>query len=183
MPTLEAIQEKIKKLQAQAQAIAAREAAGALERIRNIVEKHGLSVADIEAHLNGRKRRGKSATGARTHAAKPAGSKGKLPPKYRDPKTGATWSGHARPPAWIANVKDRSKFLIAGADAGDHAGNGVAKAATRRATKQTTKRATTPVAKKTSAKKPAAKKAVSAKRTAAARKAAAQKTVAAEASA
>ncbi len=38
--------------------------------------------------------------------------KGKLPAKYRNPKTGGTWSGWARPPAWIANVKDRSKFLI-----------------------------------------------------------------------
>jgi DNA-binding protein H-NS len=49
--------------------------------------------------------------GARGTAAK---AKGKLAPKYRDPKTGATWSGHARPPSWIAGVKDRSKYLIAG---------------------------------------------------------------------
>lgn len=33
-------------------------------------------------------------------------------PKYRDPATGATWSGHARPPAWIKDAKDRSVFLI-----------------------------------------------------------------------
>jgi DNA-binding protein H-NS len=43
-----------------------------------------------------------------------AAAKGKLPPKYRNPKTGETWSGHARPPVWIKDVKDRSKFLIAG---------------------------------------------------------------------
>jgi DNA-binding protein H-NS len=42
-----------------------------------------------------------------------AAAKGKLPPKYRNPKTGETWSGHARPPVWIKDVKDRSKFLIA----------------------------------------------------------------------
>jgi hypothetical protein len=35
-----------------------------------------------------------------------------LAPKYRDPKTGATWSGHARPPAWIKDARDRSVFLI-----------------------------------------------------------------------
>ncbi|WP_375508490.1 H-NS family nucleoid-associated regulatory protein, partial [uncultured Caballeronia sp.] len=39
-------------------------------------------------------------------------SNGKLPAKYRDPKTGATWSGWARPPAWIKDVKDRTKYLI-----------------------------------------------------------------------
>jgi DNA-binding protein H-NS len=32
--------------------------------------------------------------------------------KYRNPKSGATWSGHGRAPGWIANVKDRSKFLV-----------------------------------------------------------------------
>ncbi|WP_429315565.1 H-NS family nucleoid-associated regulatory protein [Paraburkholderia sp. GAS448] len=40
--------------------------------------------------------------------------KGNLPPKYINHKTGETWSGHARPPAWIKDVKDRSRFLIAG---------------------------------------------------------------------
>jgi DNA-binding protein H-NS len=43
-------------------------------------------------------------------AASPAPAK--LAPKYRDPKTGATWSGHARPPGWIRDAKDRSVFLI-----------------------------------------------------------------------
>ncbi|MFP3559554.1 H-NS family nucleoid-associated regulatory protein, partial [Paraburkholderia sp. SIMBA_049] len=43
-----------------------------------------------------------------------AAAKGKLPPKYVNPRTGETWSGHARPPAWIKDVKHRSKFLIAG---------------------------------------------------------------------
>jgi len=40
------------------------------------------------------------------------------PPKYQHPKTGATWTGHGRAPAWIAGAKDRTKFLIAsGTDA------------------------------------------------------------------
>ncbi|WP_425273161.1 H-NS family nucleoid-associated regulatory protein [Paraburkholderia steynii] len=34
--------------------------------------------------------------------------------KYRDPKSGVTWTGHGRAPAWIASAKDRSKFLIDG---------------------------------------------------------------------
>jgi len=34
--------------------------------------------------------------------------------KYRDPKSGATWSGRGPTPAWLAGAKDRSKFLIAG---------------------------------------------------------------------
>ncbi|WP_342802414.1 H-NS family nucleoid-associated regulatory protein [Paraburkholderia panacisoli] len=39
-----------------------------------------------------------------------------------NPKTGETWSGHARPPAWIKDVKDRSKFLIASSAEGDRCG-------------------------------------------------------------
>ncbi|MCA8318568.1 H-NS histone family protein [Burkholderia cepacia] len=32
--------------------------------------------------------------------------------KYRDPKTGATWSGRGRAPTWIKDVKNRNRFLI-----------------------------------------------------------------------
>ena len=31
--------------------------------------------------------------------------------KYRDPRTGATWTGRGKPPAWIAG-KDREQFLV-----------------------------------------------------------------------
>ncbi|KAB1589993.1 H-NS histone family protein [Burkholderia cepacia] len=33
--------------------------------------------------------------------------------KYQNPKTGETWSGRGRAPAWIKDVKNREKFLIA----------------------------------------------------------------------
>ncbi|HDR9055661.1 TPA: H-NS histone family protein [Burkholderia vietnamiensis] len=32
--------------------------------------------------------------------------------KYLDRKTGATWTGHGRAPAWIASAMDRTKCLI-----------------------------------------------------------------------
>lgn len=37
---------------------------------------------------------------------------GPLPAKYQDPKTGATWSGKGRAPAWIRDARNRDKFLI-----------------------------------------------------------------------
>ncbi|KAA1006190.1 H-NS histone family protein [Paraburkholderia panacisoli] len=43
--------------------------------------------------------------------------KGPQPSLYLDPKTGATWSGRGRAPAWLASAKDRTKFLIDGASA------------------------------------------------------------------
>ena len=37
--------------------------------------------------------------------------KSPIKPKYRDPETGATWTGRGKPPKWIAD-KDRTRFLI-----------------------------------------------------------------------
>jgi DNA-binding protein H-NS len=93
------------------------------------MERHDLTIADIEAHIGGGKKRGrkpdvhiatKAAGAVKTKSV--ASAKGKLPPKYRDPKTGATWSSHARPPQWIAGAKDRTKFLIDGSSAAVNVG-------------------------------------------------------------
>lgn len=32
--------------------------------------------------------------------------------KYRDPSTGATWTGRGKPPAWIKEAVDRTAFEI-----------------------------------------------------------------------
>ncbi|MDR5736254.1 MULTISPECIES: H-NS family nucleoid-associated regulatory protein [Caballeronia] len=37
---------------------------------------------------------------------------GRTTAKYRDPKTGATWSGMGRAPGWIANARNRDRFMI-----------------------------------------------------------------------
>ncbi|MFL9984410.1 H-NS family nucleoid-associated regulatory protein [Paraburkholderia sediminicola] len=114
MPTLEQIQAKLKKLQAQADVLIARKAQVAVDQIRDLMLKHGLTTADIEAKAKARR----AARALNGHAAggkaKAAGA-GKSLPKYRDHKTGATWTGHGRAPAWIAAVKDRTQFLIEGA--------------------------------------------------------------------
>jgi DNA-binding protein H-NS len=41
----------------------------------------------------------------------PAGRKAVLPPKYQDPVTGRTWSGHGKRPLWL--IGDKEKYLIA----------------------------------------------------------------------
>lgn len=116
MPTLEAIQAKMKKLQAQAETLIARKGQAALDQIRELMIEHGLTTADIEAKAKARRERARVVLPSATNGkAKPVATKGKMPPKYLNSKTGETWSGHARPPAWIKDVKDRSKFLIEGA--------------------------------------------------------------------
>lgn len=107
MATLESIHARIATLQARAQELVAKQSTVVLDKIRELMTKHGITTADIEAHVGKRRGRkqGKQATTSR-HAAGAA--------KYRNPKTGATWTGHGRAPAWIAAAKDRNKFLISG---------------------------------------------------------------------
>jgi DNA-binding protein H-NS len=160
MATLEQIQARVKKLQAQAEALLAKRAQSAVDQIRDLMIKHGLTTADIEARAKAR--RDAKFAGRRVAnglAKSSATTKGKMPPKYRDPKTGATWSGHARPPAWIKDVKDRTRFLIDGAAATVLNGSGAAKTA-KAAVKKVAKKA---AAGKTAAKKSTARKAVAKK--------------------
>jgi DNA-binding protein H-NS len=117
MTALENIQARIKKLQAQTETILATQAQAAVDQIRELMLKHGLTTADIEARAKAKrdaKASGRIAVGRASKAS--TAPKGKLPAKYLNPKTGETWSGHARPPAWIKGVKDRTRFLIDGPD-------------------------------------------------------------------
>ncbi len=89
-------------LEAQLEEVRANEVAGVIEQIRTLMEQYGLSLEDIQ----GKRRRGRPAGSGAVKAAKEP-----LPPKYRDPKTGATWSGRGRAPAWLG--KNPNRFLIA----------------------------------------------------------------------
>ncbi|MFM0158220.1 H-NS family nucleoid-associated regulatory protein [Paraburkholderia sediminicola] len=82
--------------------------------------------------------------------------KGPQPAKYADPKSGATWCGPGPAPAWLADVKDRSKFLIGGAPLGTKEAAFVGKANTPKAAGKSgviVKKTATPPAKKAVAKK------------------------------
>jgi DNA-binding protein H-NS len=102
---LEAIEMKIKRLQEKAEALKEKQASATLDRIRDLMEKHGVTLADIEAHIGHMKRGTMRSTATATRAETSTA-------KYHDPRTGATWSGRGRAPAWIANVRDRSRFLV-----------------------------------------------------------------------
>ncbi|MFM0219759.1 MULTISPECIES: H-NS histone family protein [Paraburkholderia] len=108
MATLESLQAKIQRLQAQADALLAKKSSAVIAKIKNLMEEHGLTTADIDAHAGGKK------------SAK-AGNyvRGPQPALYRDAKSAATWSGRGRAPAWIAQAKDRGRFLIDGVSAAD----------------------------------------------------------------
>jgi DNA-binding protein H-NS len=112
MVTLDAINLKIAKLQKQAATIAEKQTSEGLTKIHDLMHKHGLSIADIESFVGKKRGRKPGTSGAKAAAKTPRASVHHVAPKYADPKTGATWTGRGRAPAWIRDVKDRSKFLI-----------------------------------------------------------------------
>jgi DNA-binding protein H-NS len=118
MPTIEQLRVKISKLQIQADALIAKKMQAAVDQIRKLMIEHGLTTEDIEEQAKVR-RDAKALKGSapknplKTRRKAAASLPGKGAPKYLHPKTGATWTGHGRAPAWIALVRDRSKFLIA----------------------------------------------------------------------
>lgn len=88
-------------LEAQLAEARSTEVAAVVEKIRSLMSEFGLTVEDIQS----KRRRGRPSGSGTANAAKEP-----LPPKYLDPKTGATWSGRGRAPAWLG--KNRNKFLI-----------------------------------------------------------------------
>ncbi|WP_232477987.1 H-NS family nucleoid-associated regulatory protein [Caballeronia calidae] len=107
MATLKGLRDKIAKLQAQAEAIAKKESSAVFGKIRDLMEKHGLTPDDLAAHFR------KPAAGRKSAGETKSAPSGVA--KYVDPKTGATWTGHGRAPAWIANAKNRDRFLASAA--------------------------------------------------------------------
>ena len=89
---------QIAKLQAQADDARRTEIADVIAMIREKIVEYGLSAQDL----------GFAAAAKRGRPPK----KAPLPPRYQDPKTGATWSGRGKPPNWIAG-KNRDRYLIA----------------------------------------------------------------------
>ncbi|MBR8173732.1 H-NS histone family protein [Burkholderia cenocepacia] len=90
-----------KKLRAQAEALAEKAEAARLAEFQAVLDEVRAKVAEYgitERDIFGRQR-------ARSTQASSGA-------KYRDPKTGATWSGRGRAPMWIKDAKNRNRFLI-----------------------------------------------------------------------
>ncbi len=86
---------KREELEAQINQARQSEVSAALERIQALIQEFGLTQEEVFPPNR-----------------KPASSKGvKVAPKYKDPASGALWTGRGRSPTWFD--KDReSEFLI-----------------------------------------------------------------------
>lgn len=100
MPTYKELIAQRNALDAQIEAARTQEVGAAIARIRELMVQYGLTPEDIVVKRRGRKPGSKNAV-----------RKGTLPSLYQDPKTGKTWSGRGRAPAWLG--KNRERFRIA----------------------------------------------------------------------
>ncbi|HDR9881361.1 TPA: H-NS histone family protein [Burkholderia cenocepacia] len=95
------------ELKAQAEALAQRVEEARLLELQNIIDSIRTQVIEYgitPEQIFGRRR------------AASMGTRSPVPPKYQDPKTGATWTGRGKPPQWISGVKNRDRYLIPIAD-------------------------------------------------------------------
>ena len=97
MSSLKDLLQQREQLNAQIEQARQSELAEALTKVHALIQEYGLTQQDIFPSSIRR-------------VSRAAGSK--VPPKYRDPATGATWTGRRKPPKWIEG-KDRSAYLIA----------------------------------------------------------------------
>ena len=106
MSTLSAIRKQIQRLEAEAARITREELSGAVAKIKSMMSEYGITLE----HLRGNTA---PASAKRSASKKSAGKRaGVGQPRYADPKTGKTWSGFGRAPAWIAGAKNRDAFLV-----------------------------------------------------------------------
>lgn len=87
--------EQIAKLQALAEAARNDEINSAIQKIKELMQLHGVSIDDLS-----------SARGAKTTKAK-----GSVAAQFKNPETDETWTGRGRAPRWL-DGKDREQFRI-----------------------------------------------------------------------
>ncbi len=87
---------QIEKLTQQAEQARVQELESVIAQIRQLMGEFGITAGDLGFK-------------AQDRAKKKAGSTSAA--KFRDPESGATWTGRGRAPAWIAG-KDRSKYAV-----------------------------------------------------------------------
>jgi DNA-binding protein H-NS len=113
------IKARIEKLEKEAQQLLRKEAVKAIDTIKRMMDKYQITLADLGAAVTdtlnandqGRRTKSPATNGRRGKKA----ARQKPAAKYQNPKTGDTWSGMGRPPAWISDAVAKGKqdkFLI-----------------------------------------------------------------------
>jgi DNA-binding protein H-NS len=96
---------QIEDLKRQAEEVRRAELKAVIAEIKDKMDQHGITLADLKPLFGGRGRSGGKARSA-------------VKPKYRNSATGETWTGRGRAPRWLAQAeaagRSRDSFLIKG---------------------------------------------------------------------
>ena len=164
MKAYKQIRADIARLEREAESARKAESAGVVAKIRKLAAEYDLTAADIG--LDGVRQQESSGGSSRPSVkaapkkagrkatAKKASRSGAGVAKYRDPKSGQTWSGFGRAPQWLASVKKREDLLIGSSEAQADAGTAVGERSEAAVAKS---RPASKAARKASAKTPARK--------------------------
>lgn len=87
--------EQIAKLQTLAEEARKNEINGAIQKIKELMELHGVTVQDLTT----------------TRSVKSTKSNGSVAAQFKNPDTGETWTGRGRAPRWL-DGKDRESYRI-----------------------------------------------------------------------
>lgn len=100
----EKIEKEIQKLQRKMRSIKTRQRRPVMNSIVRSMIEYEITPEEIERLYKRQVERAKR------------GTPSKLPPRYKNPETGLTWSGRGRPPKWIVEAegqgRSRDEFLI-----------------------------------------------------------------------
>jgi DNA-binding protein H-NS len=113
------IKRQIAALEAKAARLTEVEMKSSVAKVRSLMASLGVTIEHLGSKVSSAATSVKVAVVGKAAPAKKSQAKraGAGVPKFRDPKTGKTWTGMGKPPAWIASAKSRDKFRIGGADA------------------------------------------------------------------
>ena len=99
MSKLDELLEQQKQIQEEIEQLRKEERSEAIKQIKALVDKYQIKSSSIF---------GRKAANSGEESSTP---RAKLPPKYRDPETGKTWTGQGREPSWLKG-KNREEYLI-----------------------------------------------------------------------
>jgi DNA-binding protein H-NS len=94
MASYKQLTQQLEKLHKEMEVARDKEVAEAIADIREKITEYGITAEELGFS-----------------SKRPVVRKQPLPPKYRNPKTGETWSGRGRAPGWLTG-KNRERFLI-----------------------------------------------------------------------
>ena len=104
MASYKEIRAQIRRLEAEAEVQRRKELKSLIADIKSKIVAHGITADDLGFGAKGR------GSGDTRKAKKKNTNKGrKLPAKFRDPASGASWAGVGRPPTWLVAAEKAGK--------------------------------------------------------------------------